>query len=114
MVIEIVVMETPSHQQNPGLIEVQDQTHKRARMQPPVNIIPASQKERAASEEYQHYVSDTMQALETRVVADLSLEIRVSEGFNIPVTDTVFSTMSGGQYLNDDIINWMLVSWWRS
>ena len=67
-------------------------------------------KERAALVDHQHYVRDTMQDLNA-VPQEVSTVI--VNRHDIPISRRSFTSMSGEQLLNDDIINWTL-SWWRS
>ena len=83
---------------------------KRTKWNLPVAPTYPSPKERAASLDYQNYVRDTMQDLNA-VPQEMNFTIVNSQ--NIPISRRAFTSMSGGQCLNDDIINWML-SWWRS
>jgi hypothetical protein len=83
---------------------------KRTKWNLPVAPTYPSPKERAASLDYQNYVRDTMQDLNA-VPQEMNPTIVNSQ--DIPISRRAFTSMSGGQCLNDDIINWML-SWWRS
>jgi hypothetical protein len=106
---------TPLQQQSPqGHISLhrsdsQNQPQKRAKSHPQGTPNYPSPKERAALVDYQYYVRDTMQDLKA-VPSDVHPTIVNS--FNIPISRRSFTSMAGGQFLNDDIINWMQ-TWWR-
>jgi hypothetical protein len=67
-------------------------------------------KERAALVDHQHYVRDTMQDFN---VVPQEVSPVIVNSHDIPISRRSFTSMSGEQLLNDDIINWTL-SWWRS
>jgi Ulp1 family protease len=101
---------TPLQQQNPqGHISLhrsdsQNQPQKRAKPHPQGNLNYPSPKERTVLVDYQYYVRDTIQDLEA-VPSDVHPTIVNS--FNIPISRRSFTSMAEGQFLNDDIINWM-------
>jgi hypothetical protein len=66
-----------------------------------------SPKERAASVDHQHYIRDTMKDFNA-----VSQEINptIVNSHDIPISRRAFTSMAGGKFLNDDIINWTL-SW---
>ncbi len=107
---------TPLQQQSPeGHISLhrsdsQNQPQKRAKSHPQGTPNYPSPKERASLVDYQYYVRDTMQDLKT-VPSDVHPTI--VNNFNIPISRRSFTSMAGGQFLSDDIINWMQ-TWWRS
>jgi Ulp1 family protease len=69
-----------------------------------------SPKERADSVDHQHYVRDTMQDFNT---VPQEIHPTIVNSHDIPISRRGFTSMTGGQFLNDDIINWTL-SWWCS
>ncbi len=83
---------------------------KRTKSNLPVDPTYPSPKERAASLDYQNYVRDTMQDLNA---VPQEINPTIVNSYDIPISRRAFTSMSGGQCLNDDIIKWML-SWWSS
>jgi Ulp1 family protease len=112
---DMEIEDTPPQQQCPQgptslhLPDSQDQPHKRARQHPPGSPNCASPKERAALVDYQYHVRDTMQDLKA---VPLDVHPTIVDSFNIPISRRAFTSMAGGNFLNDDIINWMQ-TWWR-
>ncbi len=60
--------------------------------------------------DHQHYVRDTMPDFNA---VPPNIHPVIVNSHDIPISRRSFTSMAGGQLLNDDIINWTL-SWWRS
>ena len=91
-------------------LDSHDQSHKKARQHPQESPNYASPKERATLVDHEYHVRDIMQDLNA---APPNTHPTIVNSFDIPISRRAFSSMAGGKYLNDDIINWTL-AWWRS
>jgi hypothetical protein len=91
-------------------IPPQHKPQKRTKPNLPGSPTYPSPKERAASVDHQHYIRDTMKDFNT---VPQEINPTIVNNHDIPISRRAFTSMAGGKFLNDDIINWTL-SWWRS
>jgi hypothetical protein len=102
---DIEIEGTPLQEQRPQghtslhRLDPQNQSQKRARPHLQDNPNYPSPKERVALMDYQHHMRDTMEDLKT---VPSNAHSTIVNSFNIPILRRAFTSMAGGNFLNDD------------